>query len=183
MTHTQKEVCQRITNSYPLKTERFFLRDLIEADASRTWLSWLNDSVAQQFISASTTPTNLSKLKAYIAARLNLDSVRFFGIFDSKDGKHIGNIKYEPIDIRNGYAVMGVLIGDSRFRGKGVFPEIYRCSSGYIYNTYQLKSIFLGVDRSNISAIKSYEKVGFATITQHPLGDGHSGIVMRHTLD
>ena len=172
---------KRISKDYPLKTERFFLRDLTEADASNTWLDWLSDSVAKQFISASTTTANLSALKVYITERLNLDNVRFFGIFDSINGKHIGNIKYEPIDITNNYAIMGVLIGDSQYRGKGVFPEIYKCSSRYIYDTYPVDSIFLGVDSSNISAIKSYEKVGFITTMRHPLGDSHSGIVMLDT--
>ena len=172
---------KRISKDYPLKTERFFLRDLTKADASNTWLDWLSDSVARQFISASTTTANLSALKVYIAERLNLDKVRFFGIFDSINGKHIGNIKYEPIDITNNYAIMGVLIGDSQYRGKGVFPEIYKCSSRYIYDTYPIDSIFLGVDSSNISAIRSYEKAGFITTMRHPLGNSHSGIVMLDT--
>jgi [ribosomal protein S5]-alanine N-acetyltransferase len=185
-THTQHEsrqVSKRVSRDCPLKTERFFLCDLTEADATNTWLNWLSDSVAQQFILASTTTTNLSSLKAYIAERSNLDTVRFFGVFDSLDGSHIGNIKYEPIDTANRYAVMGVLIGDSRYRGKGAFPEIYKCSSRYIRDTYPVESIFLGVDSSNIFAIKSYEKAGFIATTQHPLGDSHSGIVMQDTLN
>jgi len=160
------------------------LRDLIESDASHTWLSWFSDSVARQFIFASTTTRNLSELKAYIAERGNLDTGRFFGIFDSLDGKHIGNIKYEPIDIRNSYAIMDVLICDPRYRGKGVFPKIYKCSSEYIYDTYRLKSIFLGVDPSNISALKSYKKAGFVTTLQYPLDVSQSGrVIMRHTLN
>jgi ribosomal-protein-alanine N-acetyltransferase len=176
------QLIKRIAKDYPLKTERFFLHDLTEADASDIWLNWLTDSVTQQFILASKTTKNLSTLKAYIAQRLNLDSVRFFGIFDSSDGKHIGNIKYEPINITNRYAVMGVLIGDSRYRGKGVFPEVYKSTSNYIYNTYKIESVFLSVDSSNTSAIKSYVKADFIKTMLHPFGECHSEIVMMHNL-
>jgi RimJ/RimL family protein N-acetyltransferase len=176
-----RKFIKRISKDCPLKTERFFLRDLTEADASNAWLDWLSTSVAKQFILATTKTANFSSLKVYISERMNLDNVRFFGIFDSLNGKHIGNIKYEPIDITNSYAIMGVLIGDSRYKGEGVFPEIYKCSSRYIYDTYSIDSIFLGVDSSNISAIKSFEKVGFIRTMRHPLGDNYSETVMLDT--
>lgn len=172
----------RITKLNLIKTERFDLRDLTEMDASIEYLSWLSDPNTKRFISAAKKTQNLAELKNFIRERTDSDFVRFFGIFERATNKHIGNIKYEPIDTKLRYAIMGVLIGDPLFRGVGVFGEVYPATSRYIRDTYNLSNIFLGVDYHNSAAIKSYEKVGFLETERHPLNKIHSRIVMVHSL-
>jgi RimJ/RimL family protein N-acetyltransferase len=172
----------RITETNSLNSKRFILRDLSCYDANEIYLSWFKDEITSKFILASKTTFDLADLKNYIRKRTNLDSVRFFGIFDKVQKKHIGNIKYEPINFSMSYAIMGVLIGEPSFRGIGVFREVYSISAQYIRKTYNIKKIFLGVDKKNLAAIKSYEKSGFVITNDHPMGEGRSGILMMVDL-
>ena len=56
---------------------------------------------------------------------------------------------------------MGVLLGDSTWRGKNVFNEVFSASRQWLFEHHSIVSIILGVDRSNDAAIRAYEKAGF----------------------
>ena len=84
-----------------------------------------------------------------------------FGIFDINNNKHIGNIKYEPIDYENRTARMGILIGDECYRGKGVAVEVINVSTNWLYKKYGIRKVFLRVEISNKAAINAYKKAGF----------------------
>lgn len=142
-------------------TERFFLRELVPEDANETYLGWLNDSAIQRFITSANKTHTQAELSAYVCSRLNRDDVLFLGIFEKQSGKHIGNIKFEPIDTIESYAVLGMLIGDESWRGKGVAGEVIDASIDTICVQRGVKEIILGVELDNKSAIRAYEKVGF----------------------
>ena len=92
---------------------------------------------------------------------MNSDNCIFLGIFNNT--RHIGNIKFEPIDFIEKYAIMGVLIGDKEWQGKGVFKEIFKQTSKELYSL-GINKIYLGVDTNNFNAISSYIKTGFKII-------------------
>jgi RimJ/RimL family protein N-acetyltransferase len=138
----------------------------------------MNDSVVMKFIESSSKTKSKNDLINYLNTRINKDSVRFFGIFSRETRQHIGNIKYEPIDFKNGYAVMGVLIGDKLFRGDAVFGEVYSVSSQYIVEAYGVNKIYAGVDSSNLSAIRAYEKNGFVIAQNPPIAVSMGGFVL-----
>src|SRR5687767_6865681 len=107
-------------------TERFLLRELGIADVTERYLGWLGEPEAKKYIAAAASTKGLSDLRRYVEERANRNDILFLGIFDRSTGMHVGNIKYEPVDSELGYAVMGVLIGEPEYRGKGVTPEILR---------------------------------------------------------
>ena len=76
-------------------------------------------------------------------------------------GEHIGNIKYEPIDIEEHQATMGILIGEENWRGRGVATEVINKSAIWLQENLTINKILLGVDVGNIGAIRAYEKSGF----------------------
>ena len=102
----------------------------------------------------------MEELKAYVSERENKRNVLFLGIFTKKK-QHIGNIKYEPIDYKGKTAVMGILIGDSDWRGKGVAIEVIKASAHYLAERYGVTTIFLGVNQNNKEAVSVYQKLGF----------------------
>ena len=75
--------------------------------------------------------------------------------------KHIGNIKYEPIDLKRKTATMGILIGDKDWRGKGVATEVIKASAHYLNSMYGVTTIFLGVNPNHQVAVSVYKKIGF----------------------
>ena len=160
-------------NVKDILTERFLLRPLKSSDASYEYLGWFTETDTKKYIVAASHKLDLDKLSTYIEEKVNDEEILFLGIFDRFSGVHVGNIKYEPIDTDLQYAIMGILIGNKEYRGKGVTPEVLNASAMWLKQNKNIKHIVLGVDVENHAAIKAYEKVGFfisqTTILAQPL--------------
>ncbi len=141
-------------------TERFLLRPLNVDDATDTYLDWLSDDRAE-FISTAHQVQKIDDLRAYIASKTERPDVLFLGIFDRKEGSHIGNVKFEPVDSELGYAIMGILVGDTERRGKGVAAEVISECGRSLKESRNIRQMILGVETANAAAIRAYEKIGF----------------------
>lgn len=150
-----------MTDPIKIATERFLLRPLTEHDVTERYLGWLRDSDAKKFIMAAARTEGLSDLKQYVCDRIGRDDVLFLGIFEKITDRHIGNIKYEPVNPEGGYAIMGVLIGDPAYRGKAVTSEILQASALWLKDHRNISQILLGVNKDNLAAVRAYEKAGF----------------------
>jgi RimJ/RimL family protein N-acetyltransferase len=139
-------------------TDRFILRPLDIKDVTKRYADWLGDETTSKYISAR---FSLIKLRHYVADRSNRDDVLFLGIFNITNGSHIGNIKYEPIQVESRQATMGILIGEKEYRGKGVASEVIIASAIALNERLKIEKIILGVSKDNFSAIRAYEKIGF----------------------
>jgi [ribosomal protein S5]-alanine N-acetyltransferase len=144
-----------------IKTERFILKRLEVKDASHRYLSWFDCEDVKTQILVSTKMRALEDLELYIEQKINSKNTLFFGIFCLDTGLHIGNIKYEPIDRKNKYAILGILIGDKAYRGKKVAFEVIKASGKWLSKKFGISMVILEVDPSNIPAIKAYKSLGF----------------------
>jgi ribosomal-protein-alanine N-acetyltransferase len=144
-----------------IETARFLMRELSEWDATQRYLDWFRDPETQTHIATAPDMAALEDLRRYIADRSARDDVLFLGVFDKSSGTHVGNVKYEPVDTKGGYAIMGILIGDPSYRGKGVAVEVLAASGRWLKAHRGIRQIALGVHRTNTSAIRAYEKVGY----------------------
>jgi RimJ/RimL family protein N-acetyltransferase len=162
-----------------IDTDRFILRPLQESDVTQEYLKWFRDDSIKKFINAAPNTRDLEALKNYINERAGRDDIIFFGIFDKLNGLHIGNIKFEPVNFELGFAIMGILIGNEGYRGKGVASEILQSTARWLKQHHEIREILLGVSRENISAIKAYQRVGFVVMSHPELRDlGDSVIPM-----
>jgi RimJ/RimL family protein N-acetyltransferase len=144
-----------------IETERFLLKSLTKEDVNKRYLDWINDPNKSQYITYGNKQRDINELCSYVDERLLNESILFLGIFIRESGIHIGNVKYEPIDFQNGFTVMGILIGEENWKGKGVAKEVIRESSMWLNSKHGIQQIILGVDVRNINAIKAYQKCGF----------------------
>ena len=142
-------------------TDRLIIRELNEADVTDRYLSWMSDNVVKKNITFAEKSRSFIDLKKYVRARIGREDVLFLGIFWKETSLHIGNIKYEPVNSSLGYAIMGILIGDSKYRGIGATEEVIKASAHWLYNYRNVRQIVLGVHINNLAAIRVYEKVGF----------------------
>jgi len=165
-------------------TERFLMRSLRVEDVSERYSQWFDDEVAQKTILAARAPHALDDLRAYVAARSERDDVLFLGIFTRDGGEHIGNVKYEPVDRGRGYALMGIMIGERSWRGRGVAPEVLKPSAYWLRDNLAVREFVLGVYKSNTAAIKAYEKVGYRVeATERIKADGERSLSMVWRLE
>ena len=137
----------------------------MEADVSETYLSCMKNVTESLYIDSTSSSHTIETLKDYVRSKSSLENCLFFGIFLKSKRVHIGNIKFENISAKLDGAVMGVLVFETKHRGKGVFAEVFEKSSKYISETYGVKRIFLGVRGENVAAIRAYEKYGFVETT------------------
>lgn len=148
-----------IIENNKIQGERIYLRQLIESDASQEYCNWLNDPEVNKFL--ETRQSTIEELKEYIKKQLSDPNSIFFGIFDKEKDLHIGNLKLEPIDREKKSAVVGILIGNKYFWGKGLGTEAINLVVKYAFEELGLEKIELGVIANNLWAIRSYEKAGF----------------------
>ena len=147
-----------------LATPRFVVRTLVEDDVSPVYLSWLHNAATAKFIETAGQDQTLQSLRDYVRQRLINENCEFFGVFERVTGLHIGNIKFEPISTDLDGAVMGVLIGDPAYRGKGVFAEVFKLTSEFVAEKFDVTRILLGVDEGNHAAVQAYAKYGFTPV-------------------
>ncbi len=159
-------MCARTAHSTHMRgisfdTQRFALRSLTTEDVSARYQSWFNAEIASMGVSSARRQPSLDELRAFVGEREDREDVLFLGIFTKADGTHIGNLKYEPISRDGGYAVLGILIGDKAWWGKGVATEVLRPTAHWLRERYGIREIVLGVMKDNALALRGYEKVGF----------------------
>lgn len=158
-----------------ITTERFILRELTVDDVSPRYLAWFGDSDAVKNIVVADRMAALEDLRDYIRARAGRDDVLFLGIFDAATGVHLGNIKYEPVNSAAGWAIMGVLIGERAYRGKGVTPEALAASARWLQAHCGIRQVLLRVYAENTAAVRSYEKAGFVVEYTPCIGEAFPG--------
>ena len=86
-------------------------------------------------------------MKKYISKNNKNKSTLLFGIFTIDQNEHIGNIKFDDINVKKNRVTMGILIGDKNFRGVGIFNEVIDFFSDYFFNEFKITNIYLGVDK------------------------------------
>ena len=149
-----------------LMLDRFYLRHLGPDDVTDYYLNWFEDHTVKSFIDYAKDSKGKDQLAEYIFEKNMSSSALFLGIFSNQDDCHVGNIKFEPINIKNKSAEMGILIGDKSWRGKGVGPEVILGSGSWLKDNLGIELMTLGVSVNNKMALKAYQKIGFK-INQH----------------
>ena len=144
-----------------LKTSRFSLRKMKLSYINNNYLSWFDDCEVKKFIEYNPNK-NLQNLRVNVEKILKEKKVLFYAIFNKK--KHIGNLKIEKINLKKSTAYLGILIGDKKWRNKGVGFEIIEKICDYLFNKYKISKFFLGLKRKNIKALNLYKKSGFVII-------------------
>lgn len=166
--------------------ERVYLRPLTLSDATKEYLSWLNDKETNTYL--ETRHSTMKELREYLQARVNNPNVYFAGVFDRATNRHIGNVKLEPIDWEKRRAVFGILIGNPSYRGKGIGTEATKLLVRHAFENLGLEEIELGVIAENLAGCRAYEKAGFKIVGVKKGAVNHDGalfddVVMRITKD
>lgn len=87
-----------------------------------------------------------------------------FSILDLATGTVIGRALFFDIDHVNQGAMVGLVIGDRAYWGKGYGFEAMQLLLDYGFNLLNLHNIMLGVFAFNQRALRLYQKLGFREI-------------------
>lgn len=166
-----------------IETERFYLRPLNKlGDDLSTYLTWMQDVNSNPHIEGVDAQHTEESLRAYIEEKSESNEALLLGIFTRSDSKHIGNIKYEPINVQKGEAWLGILIGDPEWRNVQAGREVISETISWMNRNMCISVFFLGVSRVNIAAVKSYKAAGFIEIGSEVGKDNQDVAIMKRDL-
>ena len=143
-----------------LESERLYYYPISLNHCSQRYVDWLNDPKVYQFLETGGDYT-MSKLKNYLSEICKNPQIFFWGIHKKENGKHIGNIKIDPINTKHGYGEYGILMGDKIEWGKGYAFEASMTVIDFSFNILRLRKMCLGVVNENYPAMNLYNKLGF----------------------
>lgn len=142
-----------------LDSERLFYERLSLEHLSQDYVNWMNDPEVFLYMESGGNYTQ-EMLRSYIAAQENKD-ILFWAIKIKATGKHIGNIKIDPVNPENKSGEYGIMIGDKTAWGKGYAKEASLRIIDYCFEELGLSQITLGLIADNTKALELYKKVGF----------------------
>ncbi|SFE69542.1 GNAT family N-acetyltransferase [Flavobacterium xueshanense] len=136
---------------------KILIRPLVIEDALISW-KWRNDP--EVWSQTGNRPDRLITPvieMEWIQRVVNEESSRRFAI--TVDDQYVGNVQLT--DIADTKAQFHIFIGEKSFWGKGVANQATSQILIYAKKMLALKEVFLYVKKSNISAIKVYQKNHF----------------------
>ena len=117
----------------------------------------------------ATRPLNMSytDFARYSKEEISMPGVRSkrLGI-DTVDGSHIGNCMFYDIDLRNGAAEVGIMIGDKAYWSQGYGTESINVLLDHMFTAYPFNRVYLHTLTWNDRAQKSFRKAGFKEVRQ-----------------
>lgn len=127
-------------------------------EAVRLYTEWINNEEFNTFLGQGAREHTLASEKKW-AEKERPESQHMFNIVAS--GVLIGNCEITAASLESGYYVIGIMIGDTHYQGKGYGAEAVRLLCKYGFDALNAYTIELRVHDLNKRAIACYEKVGF----------------------
>tara|TARA_B100001123_G_C14773811_1_gene813799 strand:+ start:45 stop:620 length:576 start_codon:yes stop_codon:yes gene_type:complete len=141
-----------------IEGKKIYLRPIKKSDINNGWLRWINDPELRYNL-LGVFPVSEKDLTSYFEAQKLPHSV-MFAICDKKSNKYIGNIRLTSIDFINKNCRFGRLIGEQKFRNKGVGTEALILALRYGFETLGMNKMSTLVLAKNTASIKSNLRVG-----------------------
>lgn len=142
------------------ETERIFLRETKLSDVTQEYVNWMNDPEVTRYMEARFGNHTIESVKNYVDNIKKENSV-LLAIIAKEHNKHIGNIKLGPIDRNHAFTILGVMLGDKNYWGKGYGPEAIKLAVSYAFTKLGLRKINADVYENNVGSMRAFQKAGF----------------------
>ncbi|EOR27639.1 acetyltransferase, ribosomal protein N-acetylase [Clostridium sartagoforme AAU1] len=138
------------------------LRAYKEEDIEKATVYINDEEVKKLMDSAIPFPMTKWQEEEWVRSRkANTDFTYDFAIEDLKTGKYIGGCSINECDVKNRTCVVGIMIGDKEYWGKGYGSDALKVLIKFIFEEVNMNKIKLNVFSFNNRAIACYKKVGF----------------------
>ena len=142
------------------ETERIFLRETLPSDVNDEYAWWMNDLEVTKYMEARFRKHTKEDIKNYIK-NIGPENSMLMAIIAKDGNKHIGNIRLGPINKEHSFAILGIMIGNKNYWGKGYGTEAIRLAVDYAFYRLGLKKINADVYENNLGSINAFKKAGF----------------------
>jgi aryl-alcohol dehydrogenase-like predicted oxidoreductase/RimJ/RimL family protein N-acetyltransferase len=142
-----------------IESERLSYERLSLMHVNQDYVNWMNDPQVFLYLESGGDYT-MDMLQEYVKEQDNKD-ILFWAIRIKTTGKHIGNIKIDPINHENNSGEYGIMIGDKTAWGKGYAKEASIRIIDHCFEELSLSQITLGLIADNNKALELYKTLGF----------------------
>lgn len=145
-----------------IQGERIMLREY-KADDIGPIRAWVNDPVTTRYLSTRYwPPQTMADTEEFLSRMLQSSHNAYnFVIADALDERYIGQMDMFRVDWRLRCGELGMVVGDSKERGKGIGCEALRLMQRFAFLTLGLERLELEVHMDNDAAIRCYQRAGF----------------------
>ncbi|MEN6302626.1 MAG: GNAT family protein [Armatimonadia bacterium] len=141
-----------------IRGDKVALRALEETDLEALH-QWMNDLEVTKYLGMR-FPVSLSDERRWLETEHDPLKELHLAI-ETHEGKLIGSCGLVSINHLNGWAILGISIGDKEYWNGGYGTDAMLTLCGFGFNQCNLHRIQLDVFAENARAIRCYEKVGF----------------------
>ena len=145
----------------PLATGLIYLRPAERTDVP-LFVSWLNDLRTTRTLLMIGPMSEIAEERWFDQMLEHQGKDRWhFVVCRRADDRPVGVLDLHEVDLRNGGASLGILIGDPADTGQGYGSDAVRALVGFGFDQLRLERIQLDVFDYNEGARRVYERVGF----------------------
>lgn len=124
-------------------------------------LDWFQDEELMKYYTNLKRKIDKEELLRSIKEGEESKSSYTFGIFYKENNKCIGTVKLGPINHVHKISDLVVLLGNKNYHGKGLASESIALGNKIAFDKFDIRKLFGGMYKSNISSIKAYTKAGW----------------------
>lgn len=135
---------------------------VIEAQDTEKLYEWKNDYELATLIKAYPLPLTKQEIDEWVRKNQSDKNQVFLGVFLLQGMALVGVARLKYIDRISANTELGIYIGDSEQRGKGLGKEALNLILSYAFRDLNLHKVYLKVLESNTKAIGLYESCGFS---------------------
>lgn len=145
--------------SAPIVGKSVMLRPVELTDCNGTYLSWMTDRETNRYMETRWTAQSIEAIRRFVTQMRESPHSWLFAIIHG--GRHVGNIKVGPVDMRYGCADISYFVGDRNAVGHGVASEAVSLVVRFAFEELRLHRLQAGVFACNGGSCRVLEKNGF----------------------
>lgn len=161
-------------HSITLRDGDLCLAPLEISDVSDRYVAWLNDARIVAQTEQAGLQHDADSVRAYVEANLRASDALIWRIVAA--GIHVGNLRLSRIHEIHRRAAIGLIIGESSARGRGIGACAIRLAANHGLGGMGLNKISAGLYATNLPSRTAFERAGFhleAVLRRHAWHQGH----------
>ncbi len=140
---------------------RFSLIPFKEEHISERYIGWLNDAEVNRFLEVQFVHQTYETVLAYVSSFYGDTEKYMWGVYPNATDDLIGTATLAGINRNHGQGVIGLMIGEKEYWGKGYGTEIIKLVVDYAFKRLSLHKVTAGAVAINQASIKAFQKAGF----------------------
>ena len=143
-----------------ITSPNYIIRPFKKEDAL-LWQTWdIDPEIQAHMPEPKNEAQDISTQYEYIEECEN-DEDGYYWSIETKDGVNIGTVSLFEINPYHKIVVLGIVIGDKEYWGKGAATEVINIIKEYAFDTLGIERIGAEVEEENMPMKKVFEKTGF----------------------